>query len=71
MKDKFLVVVIDDLNIVHKQMLCETYKKAEEARDQWRFRFRGSNKDVEIQLLSECAQCTEDWKVITLPDNWA
>lgn len=70
MKDKFLVVVIDDINIVHKQRLCETYKQAQVAQRDWRYLYQGSNKEVKIQLLTDSIP-ENDYKVITLPNNWA
>jgi hypothetical protein len=70
MKDKFLVVVMDDLNIVSKQRLCETYKQAQDVQLNWRVQYANSNKEVRIQLLTESAPET-DYKVITLSDNWA
>jgi hypothetical protein len=70
MKDKFLVVVIDDLNIVSQQKLCETYKQAQDAQLNWRVQYANSNKEVRIQLLTDSSPET-DYKVITLSDNWA
>lgn len=66
MEDKFLVVVIDDLNIVRKQRLCDTYKQAQKVQEVW----EDYHLDVRIQLLYE-SESWEDWKVVTLPDNWA
>jgi hypothetical protein len=65
-EDKFLVVVIDDLNIVRKQRLCDTYKQAQKVQEVW----EDYHLDVRIQLLYE-SESWEDWKVVTLPDNWA
>jgi hypothetical protein len=65
-EDKFLVVVIDDLNIVRKQRLCDTYKQAQKVQEAW----EDYHLDVRIQLLYE-SESWEDWKVVTLPDNWA
>jgi hypothetical protein len=70
MEDKFLVVVIDDVNIVHKQRLLDTYKQAKVIQRDWREKYRHSNKEVEIQLLTDSAPENE-YKVITLNENWA
>ena len=70
MEDKFLVVVINDLNIVRKQRLCDTYKQAQKVQREWRDTHH-SGYDVEIQLLSESAQEANNWLVMILPDNWA
>jgi hypothetical protein len=70
MEDKFLVVVINDLNIVCKQRLCDTYKQARKVQREWRDTHH-SGYDVEIQLLSESAQEEKDWAVIWLPEDWA
>jgi beta-galactosidase/beta-glucuronidase len=70
MEDKFLVVVKDDLNIVRKQRLCESYSVAQLVQGVWKFYYSDSDKEVEIQLLSHSAQKAKEWAVITLPDNW-
>jgi hypothetical protein len=61
----YLVVALDDLNIVRYQRLFKDLDEAYDCGMKWRHKFKGKDLDIEIQVLSLGETAIDDYRVAT------
>ena len=62
----YLVVALNDLNIVRYQRLFKDMDEAYDCGMKWRHKFKGEQLDIEIQLLLLGETGVDDYRVSTL-----